>query len=292
MNNFLYKQLFLSIVFVCTFAPAMEQRLNLFTDDGIPTAALSELLAACKIDGKTKAEIVKATQEQWIRPADKERYELTDTPEQIAMRPILMPIFEKIGAIHHIDPKYKEYDYILVMGAYYKRAKLRLEQALQLCDAGYQIKEIILLGSERPLNPAEEPAEIFGTDNPPKTEHEMMKWIDTHASMTDTTRHIKRTYVNAPNTIDANGNIKRANTADTFKEWLKTNPKPGSCLVVSNQPYVGYQAAVARLYLPSSFTIDAAGQETNHDQKGIVSIILDSIARWIYQEHQSLKNKK
>lgn len=284
MNH--YKKLFLSIVLICTFAPAMEQqtRLTLFTNDGIPTAALSELLAVCKIDGRTKAEIVKATQEQWIRPADKERYELVDTPEQIAMQPILMPIFEKIGLIKQVSPLKKEYDYILVMGAYYKRAKLRLEQALRLCDAGYQVKEIVLLGSERPLNPAEEPTEIFGTDNPPKTEHEMMKWIDSHASMADATRRIKRTYVNAPNTTDADGKIKRANTADTFKEWLKTNPKPGSCLVVSNQPYVGYQAAVARLYLPSSFAIDATGQETNHDQKGIISIILDSLARWIYQE--------
>jgi hypothetical protein len=258
---------------------------QLFSNDGAPHPALTQLLQIFSIDAKKPEEIVQETQKAWLRPADKERNDLIDTPELVALKSILMSLFKKLGLLQQIDPNQKEYDYILIMGAYHKRVALRHAQAIRLCEKGYKTKELVLLGSERPLHPIEEPAEIYGPHNPPKTEYEMMKWIDSHAQMSSEARRIKRTFINTPNTVDANGKIKRATTADTFREWLKTNPTPGSCLIVSNQPFVGYQEAVARLYLPELFKIDATGQTTNHDQKGIISIILDSLARWIYQEN-------
>jgi len=258
---------------------------QLFFNDGSAHPALAQLLQVFSIDAKNPEEIVQKTQKAWLRPADKERTDLIDTPDLIALKSVLMSLFKKLGLLQQIDPNQKEYDYILVMGAYHKRVALRHTHAISLCEKGYKTKEIVFLGSERPLHPIEEPAEIYGTDNPPKTEYDMMKWIDSHAQMSPEVRRIKRTFINTPNTVDANGRIKRATTADTFREWLKTNPTPGSCLIVSNQPFVGYQASVARSYLPKSFKIDATGQTANHDQKGTISIILDSLARWIYQEN-------
>jgi len=49
--------------------------------------------------------------------------------------------------------------------------------------------------------------------------------------------------------------------------------------VVSNQPYVGYQEAVIRYVLPSSFYIDAIGPRAAYIPS--MEILLDNFAKWM-----------
>ncbi len=75
---------------------------------------------------------------------------------------------------------------------------------------------------------------------------------------------------------------RRPGTKETLIEWLESQPEPGRCLFISSQPFCGYQDSVARTYLPSSFEIETIGP--NADEEIAVSIFLDNLARWLYQE--------
>ena len=76
---------------------------------------------------------------------------------------------------------------------------------------------------------------------------------------------------------------RRPNTTDTIVDWISRSPKPGSCLVISNQPYVLYQGAVVRVVCPQ-FQVDTVGKAARPE--GLKSVdVLDSIAKWLYGEN-------
>lgn len=269
-----------------------QQTLNLFVLDNEckPSAGLRKLLEAFALKQGNAQTIVNETQKAWLRTSGKERWEAEDLYENRKIN--LMPLFEEVGLILEIKPQGKEYDYLLIPGALHKRVQLRMEHAIKLWNEGYRFKEIIFLGSERILDPKQEPTSTFDFDaNPiPKTESEMMQWVYSHTDLPKDMKRIKTTFINAPNSVDANGKAKRANTGDTIARWLATNPQPGTCLIVSNQPHIGYQTEVAKTYLPKSFTIISAGGAIEPNTK--VSEILDALARWIYQSNKFLSNDK
>lgn len=291
MNNFLYKKIFLSSVFACTFASAMQinhQEINqAFDKEGKPTPALAKLLQAFDIHAQTPTEIVKATQATWLRTAGKERWEAEDP--YASRKEELMPLFEQIGVLSEKKTQRTEYDYALIMGGLYRRVADRMAYTAELWGKGIRFKEIVLLGSERGLNPKEEPVSHFfdfnyqtPVEEIPKTEYDMMIHVYANTAMPLEMLKTEFTPINTPNTI-VNGQTKRATTQDTINQWLKSDPKPGTCLVISNQPHVDYQKSVTKTFLPESFTVDAAGPAWN--KAGKVNEILDAIARWIYQEN-------
>lgn len=106
------------------------------------------------------------------------------------------------------------------------------------------------MGSERALDKEQEPTSAFGQELAPTNEYEMMRWVYNHAAIPEEMKKIKTLFVFTLNTIDATGKVKRANTGDTTHEWMKSNPKPGTCLIVSNQPFVGYQTEVTKNFYP------------------------------------------
>ena len=192
-----------------------------------------------------------------MRTAGKERWEAEDP--YASRKEELMPLFEQIGAIAERKPELKEYDYALIMGGLYRRVADRTAYASELWQKGIRFKEIVLLGSERGLNPKEEPVSHFfdfnyqtPLDEIPKTEYDMMQFVYANTGMPLEMLQTKLTPINTPNTI-VNGQTKRATTQDTINEWLKTNPKPGSCLVISNQPHIDYQKSVTKTFLPETY---------------------------------------
>jgi hypothetical protein len=87
-----------------------------------------------------------------------------------------------------------------------------------------------------------------------------------------------------------NGTLRRPNTQDTIDEWLRSyNPQPGSILALSNQPYIGYQDAVLRKALPKTFDVETVGNACSNNTKS--TVIIDSLARWIYNEHLIAQKK-
>ena len=92
--------------------------------------------------------------------------------------------------------------------------------------------------------------------------------------------------MNTSCTQKSDGTISRANTEDTLRHWLTTDPIPGTCLAVSSQPFVGYQHSVARTVLPVNFEIETVGDISAEDEP--LAVYLDTVARWLYQEKKRL----
>ena len=260
--------------------------IELFTSNGSAHPTLSNLLQTFAITATTPEEIVKETQKAWLRPAGKERWEVDDVYG--SRKAELMPLFKELGLVEEIKPLCKSYDYLLLMGALYGRAKSRLEYAVSLACLGINFHTIVILGSERSLNAQQEPESLFYGNDIPKTEFQMMEWLFEHTLMPLDMYQSTVIKVNSPNKIDAQGKTQRATTADTIDQFLAGNFKPGSCLVISNQPHVEYQASVTRLLLPATYSVEGAGHGLS--EKAPVSEILDALARWIYQE-EKLWNK-
>jgi hypothetical protein len=253
----------------------------IFNADNKTKPAIQALLKAFKLEATTPQEIVQATQAAWLRPADKERWQVLEDKYKDRKNE-LIPLLKNAQLVDEIVPAQKQYDYLIIMGALYERARKRTEYAVNLWDQGIRFKEIIVLGSERKLDPQQEPASSFaGTDQVPTTEYEMLKWVFNTIQIPTEMRQTKTTFINSPNTIDEKtGKVKRATTADSIATWLATQPTPGSCLVISNQPYIGYQDAVAKKYLPKTFSIQTCGEALDEEDRMLE--ILDALARWIF----------
>lgn len=271
-------------------------QLRLIVDKkGHPSPVLKELLEKCGIqhDGTLKT-IVEQTQKAFLRPADKERWEIgweTKLNPETANN-----LFDKLGLIKEVKPSDQQYDYALLMGAIASTVRTRLNYLATLFKNGIHFKKIIFLGGARPLDTELESEFIlYNPDvtryplNPawqkpsklPKTEIEMMRMLYEQMDLSSEFRAIPVRFIDTPMQQNPNGTIRRPNTADTIKEWLTTKPKHGSVLVISNQPYIGYQDVIVRTFLPSEFKIDSAGSASKQKKQ---TIYFDSIARWLYQE--------
>ena len=67
------------------------------------------------------------------------------------------------------------------------------------------------------------------------------------------------------------------------------NPDPGSILAISDQPHCLYQHEVIKTYVPSTFNVETVGNGAAENTS--VALILDALARAIYQKHQQLSKK-
>ncbi len=165
-----------------------------------------------------------------------------------------------------------------------------------LWEKGIRFEKLVVLTGQRPLDKTLESSQLLlDTTHPtlhfkqgkqlnvklPSTEIGMINYTFNHIKMPKTWEAIPFVYVDTPMQKTENGILRRPNTQDTINEWLtRYNPKPGSILALSNQPFVGYQDAVLRKYLPPNFVIDTVG-DVDWEDEGVATI-LDSLTRWIY----------
>ncbi len=160
---------------------------------------------------------------------------------------------------------------------------------------------MIVLGGLRPLDPAIETEhdllnpDILGlslrTDwhapaQLPTTESEMMRFVFDQTDLPFDRNII--TFIDTPMQTKADGSLTRPTTADTVHSWLAQDPVPGSCLAISNQPFVCYQDTVIRTYLKdlhSKFSIETVGEGVSESERNDlkIAVTLDAIARWLYQ---------
>jgi len=298
------------ILLASTFASfyCSEPRKNISTEHNLsrvivnenhePTPALLKILEATKIehDGTLKT-IVAETQKHWLRPAGQERWEnqtLLNFPCDD-----LPPLFEKLSLIQEIKPLHQHYDYAVLLGATLNTVRNRLAYMIALHNSGIRFDSIIVLGGKRPLdNKIESPELLLNNSSTalpskqnwqfngqlPTTETEMMKFVFDQTDTPAAWNTIPLIFVDAPMQPAENGSLRRPNTQDTVDEWLKEyHPKPGSVLSISNQSYIGYQDAVLRKALPKEFVVETVGKACSDTKQP--TVILDSLARWIYNEH-------
>lgn len=200
------------------------------------------------------------TQEQWLQRG-KERWEFDSRYEEI--KPLVWPLFEEMGMVQAVMPLQKEYDYALVHGALLSRVEERIAFLNALLEQGVRVRQIVFLTGKRLLLDFE--WELTGL----QTEREMVEWVYLRS---DLPKEIPIFFVDAPP-----GEMERPQTKDTIASWLQSHPLPGTCLAISNQPYVKYQDAVLKKLLPNGFWVETVGPGIRRDPT--VALMLDTIAQ-------------
>lgn len=298
--------LFLSAIILCALAYHISGSTNenprdktaipvLYEKNGKINPTLLSLLQTVSIShANTLESIVDSTQKSWLRKSGQERWDLSNTYSQ-ALNSLIVNHCLELNMINEIIPSRNHFNYALVMGASLETIRNRFAFLLKLIDNGITFDSIVFLTGQRSLDPTLESSEklldLKNANLPinpnrslkgtlPSNETEMIRMVISQTDLSTST-HSKITVVDTPCKITDSGTVMRPTTGDTFASWLKDNPKPGSALIISSQPYVGYQDMVARTYLPTTFTVDSSG--CVHKEPIIDADLLDTLARWIYQ---------
>ncbi len=259
--------------------------------------SLLDLLTLLDIshDG-TLSSIVRSTQEAWLRKPGTERWHIQEQYNN--QKEVILPLCHKLQLAQEIKPTKTHYDYALLLGAALPRVRCRLAYLLELWNQGIRFDKLIILAGQRPLDASlENESELLNVQTQPNlptkqcwhlegslptTEAQMMAMVlDQIELPADFNARIELQVT--PMITKADGTVVRPTTGDTISTWLATQPMPGSIIAFSNQPFVGYQHSVLLTYLPGNFTVQTVGEQIDHNNLN-VAVILDTLARWIYQE--------
>lgn len=253
-------------------------------------------LTGVQHDG-TLDDTVKQTQDQWLRKPGQERWDIEKYTIQNEQE--LWTVFSKLGLCDAAKPQYQEYEHALILGALFKRIADRMQYLVDLWKQGTRFKSIVMLGGARPVVEAQgENLESYlawlGQEsldqNLPETETDVLKFVYDHIDMPEEMKALPVVFVDVPMLQNSSGSLRRPTTGDTIEWWLKTDPTPGRCLFVSSQPYVGYQQSVVKTFLPSNFMVDTVGSKCSGTLN--IGVMLDNLARWLYQENKRLQKVK
>lgn len=299
---FLFLPLFL-IIFLHSTLYSDKEFIILDLNGSKHSTVLLDLLEKLNIKHNGTAQnIVEVTQKTMLRPTGKERWEIEDIFKD--KRDLIYEDLKKLGCIEAIYPHKKYYDYALLLGAVVPTMRSRLEFLVKLWEDGLRFKKLVFLVGNRPLDENLESKEVIlnhtnlnlplnnewkFSGELPKTESEAAKLIWDQSDLPKEMKETEIIFVDTPMQADEKGSLKRPTTDDTVKLWLSKNPVPGSCIAISNQPFIKYQHSVLRRLLPSSFYLETVGAKVSEDKS--IAVIIDSIARWIYSEFMRLKSK-
>jgi len=304
MNYFTILIIALSII-VQPYGNAMEKKLSdtIVNKHYQPTSTLLTLLKATNIkhDG-TLQSIFTETQKYWLRPAGKERWETQTFFTVNHNNP--SELFKELYLIQEIKPSNQHYNHVILLGSTVTSIRIRLSYLINTWNNGIRFDSINILAGQRPLDKTIESPEVLLNNTCqtlpfkqnwqlngqlPSTETEMIKLVFDQADLPAEWNNIAINFVDTPMQQTENGILRRPSTLDTIMEWVKLyNPKNGSILALSNQPYIGYQDSVLRNFLPKNFTVETVGSDCINNQN--IATILDSLARWIYNEYQMYKS--
>ncbi len=267
--------------------------LQLHDDQGHLIAPAKEFLELCDVPPELKEEeILPYLQTHWLQP-QKERWEMEGNLEE--KREIALPILLKLGCIDNIHAEKKFYDYALVLGAVGKTMQRRLDFLYEEWQRGIRFGQIVLLTGQRDLDP-----EIETFPESFKSETELFVYLFEQHPLCEVAPHI---VIDSPKEKLSSGTYRRPNTASTIRDFLATSPKPGDCLAISTQPFIGYQEAIIKFFLPPQFLVEAVGPGTQNvyptadldlkDKPKVpypMAIYLDNFAKWLlYEEMKELQ---
>lgn len=264
---------------------------RLINPDQSPTLNLQNLLENCTVSHENNlANIVASTQKQWLRPSGSERWMIEDKYHD--QRSTMLPLLETLGCIEEEKPTQNVYDYLIILGEEAETFLKRLHTATFWWQQGIHASTIVLLGGNHTLlNPQSVDllkASAQTETNLPTTEIGMMEYLFYHTDIPHDMKKTKVITVKSIERFDEKRSSRRPTTPETVMDFLALNPTPGSCLVVSNQPYIGYQHETLITFLPPSFNVESIGAALEKKSCNI-SVCLDALARWLYQRNKRNK---
>lgn len=230
---------------------------------------------------------------KFIRKPGEERWGLKDELD-LPLKNKIWGKFEELGFFDAIAPREQSYEYIVVLGGALSSMRKRLGYVKQLWEQGIRTKSLVFLTGDRVLESFEN-AEVLNdrtqvilpiqaswqaSTQHPVNEPELMKEIWLQAELPIDLAALPCQIIIAPQRPWPDGSLHRPNTGDTLEWWVKDNPAPGRALFISNQPYIGYQDAVIRRWMPTSFSVETVGPEVARDSQK-VSLLIDTLLRWL-----------
>jgi len=245
--------------------------ISLFDAQGMPNAALKELLSYAHIDShQTINALIQVASKVWLRASDQERWQLQENNKD---RDYLLHLFDRLAMLQQINPGKTKYDYIIVLGGDLPGMQTRLAYLDALWQKEIRADNIVLLGSDRPLDAEHEKAAITPERT---TEFDLIKNYLWHRKRTRilALRSLQQLILSA----QMGNNVQ---LRDTYVDWLSHNPTPGSCLFISSQPHIGYQDAVAQKLFKPPFKIETVGPQASTDTP--TAEYFDALARWMHQ---------
>lgn len=264
-----------------------------------PSHALLQLLDFLDLqhDGTLQG-IVDVTQKKWLRAQNKERWEIDEQSSANLSQEIYL-LLDELGMFRECVPSNLNYDCAVVFGATLPTFRQRLAYLVKQWKEGVRFKSIVFLCGLRPLQHSKETSFDlldenngvlpFRSDwakpkNLPQNEAEMAKFVFDQAELPDQLRRLPVDYIATLDQPNADGTFRRANTKDTLVQWIATDPFCSSILFVSNQPFIGYQAAIVQNLLPQTYVYETIGAGSPYPSS--IAVCLDTLARWLYVYNQ------
>lgn len=256
---------------ICSFVSGLPMH-----DRILDPNALSKLTAV--LDIAPDADLIQETQKHWLRRPGQERWEMNELPAE--KRAYVLQWATEQGLFAPWTPSQTSYDKALILGATTSRMQGRLQHLKTLWEQGIRFQEIVWLLGDRPLDPR-----VDTLTERARTESEVAQILWQEAELPQEMRELPVVFVAVPMKREGD-TLKRPTTEDTIQAWIRLEPTPCSALFVSDQPFCGYQFAVVKSCLPASFSFDVVGEGVDpNSHPASAAITLDSIARWLYQEH-------
>lgn len=178
---------------------------------------------------------------------------------------------EKLGIFEERRAEKTHYNYAIVPGSLYASIKARINFLIKEWKRGVRFDTLVFLTGKRKIHPEKESPEILGCTL--KTEIDVMRLVWEQSELSEELRKIPLEIIDA----DPFPFRERPNTLATVLAWLAKNPMPGSCLVVSNQPYVAYQHEIFVALLPKTFSVESIGAAGGRNTP--LSVLMDTVGR-------------
>lgn len=233
---------------------------------------------SCESDLKN---VVELTQKKWIKSNEKKQLGEIDRRKGDFIYQL-----KELGCVDKILPSKKSYDYCLLIGGAYPTFIERLDYIIDRWEQGVRFNTLIFVAEERLLDFEREKRLLLNNPNKqikskasqklPQTEIDMIKFVFENIDLPKELRDVKTLF------LSSQGTITPFRFSDSLIRWtIEKRPPRGSCLVVSSQPYVGYEESCVRSALPN-FEIEAIGEAASPNTK--VSEYFEILAMWLYNE--------
>lgn len=216
-----------------------------------------------------------------------------ETSSFLPLKEDLLPLFQKLKVTEEIHPSLQSYQGALVHGGYVDQMALRFSSLFALWEKGVRFSHLYFLTGDRPLIPQKESLEELTRRSPilkmrskqavfPSTEYGMIQAAWDQLELPTGLDRVPFSLINAPKTQDAKTKEwKRPNTDDTIRYWLRTSPKLGDYLAITNAPYIARQDLVIKTLAPEGYCFETVG--ASMEGKGSLAALLDESARLIFQ---------
>lgn len=249
-----------------------------FHTNGLPTESLKSLFKCLGISISTLQEANAYAQKNFLRKGerwdDQSSNPLFFTLQQ--NKDLLTAAIKNLGMLDSYYPQKRNYDFILITGELKDTVQEKLHYLAELKKNGLTYSTVFLLGGERELLDEEKrdlPDHIT-------TESQMILFLFQNHPLSKDTEGI---LINTPRIQRQDGTSTRPTTHSTLAHFATIAPHVGSCLLISNTPYIIRQTKIAQHILDQNrFPVEGIGKKMNDDEEDVF-LLMDEFARTLYE---------